>query len=128
MARVKKLLKLENKTFVLGESVRLIKLLSNDKMSTQILLDSCRKIYVERDYSDGSGVAFHREMPMQLEGIVSEFELISAPFKLQLKRFLDRLQNIRRNDIFDKCIVWRSWRSLLRFHAGDGDKLRNMLC
>uniref|UniRef100_A0AC34EZB5 Golgin subfamily A member 7/ERF4 domain-containing protein n=1 Tax=Panagrolaimus sp. ES5 TaxID=591445 RepID=A0AC34EZB5_9BILA len=39
-------------------------------MTTNILLDSCRKIYVERDYSNGTGVAFQREMPLQLEGII----------------------------------------------------------
>ena len=36
-----------------------------------ISLDSCRKIFVERDYSDGIIVKFVKDFPPTLEGIIS---------------------------------------------------------
>ncbi|KAH7723086.1 Golgin subfamily A member 7 [Aphelenchoides avenae] len=36
-----------------------------------VSLDSCRKIFVDRDYSDGLGVKFVGEFPAALEGIIS---------------------------------------------------------
>lgn len=39
-------------------------------MDRQISLNSCRKVYIERDYSTGTKVAFRTEFPTQLDGLV----------------------------------------------------------
>ncbi|KAI1727357.1 golgin subfamily A member 7/ERF4 family domain-containing protein [Ditylenchus destructor] len=51
-----------------------------------VSLDSCRKIFVERDYSQGLAVRFIKDFPSSLEGIVSRddweetIETINAEF------------------------------------------------
>jgi hypothetical protein len=35
-----------------------------------VALDTCHKIYVERDYSLGLDVRFHRSFPVLLEGLI----------------------------------------------------------
>uniref|UniRef100_A0AC34QVH1 Golgin subfamily A member 7/ERF4 domain-containing protein n=1 Tax=Panagrolaimus sp. JU765 TaxID=591449 RepID=A0AC34QVH1_9BILA len=41
-------------------------------MDQQISLNSCRKVYIERDYSKGTGVAFNTDFPVQLGGMIDK--------------------------------------------------------
>lgn len=43
-------------------------------VKTEIYLDTCKKIFIERDYSEGVIVKFVKNFPQTLEGIVGFYK------------------------------------------------------